>query len=227
MRINLWKHTKAGTPSSARKHPVLRRLGAVLASIGLMSTFAVTLAATVNADAGNPILGTITEHSVFNANGTVTVYVKGEWNWLSHGSDCNFDRAGAGVGIVWNDPTETGYTVSQGAVSAQVGVKTTATSWADPNSVDEMVHPSGYLGNVPEGYTAAGTDYPAGQGFNNPASNSPADFASWLGGCGREPLTATASKTGGPSCGDGTSDCSGQARRQGLLGLRRQWRPRL
>ena len=42
---------------------------------------------------------------------TVTVYVRGQWNWYSHNSDCNTDRAGAGVGIIWNDPTEPGYTV--------------------------------------------------------------------------------------------------------------------
>ncbi|HVA85072.1 MAG TPA: hypothetical protein VNF73_02015 [Candidatus Saccharimonadales bacterium] len=174
-----------------------------------MSTFAVTLAANVNADAGNPILGTITATSTFNADGTVTVNVRGEWNWLSHNSDCNFDRAGAGVAIIWNDPTETGYTISHNGVTAQVGIQSKNGSWADPNALDQMVHPSD-LGNVPEGYTAAGTDYPTGQQFANPSSNNPADFASWFGGCGREPLTATASKTGGASCGDGTADCSGR-----------------
>ena len=60
------------------------------------------------ADAGNPIAGTIKATAVDNGNGTLTISVKGEWNWLSHNADCNDDRAGTGVGIVWNDSTEPG-----------------------------------------------------------------------------------------------------------------------
>jgi uncharacterized repeat protein (TIGR01451 family) len=184
-----------------------RRLGTLLASVFLLTSFAFTLAPSVLADAGNPILGSITSSHTFNADGTVTVYVRGEWNWYSHGSDCNFNRAATGVGIIWNDPTETGYTVSKGAISADVGIASKDGSWADPNPLDPMVHPVD-RGNIPEGYTAAGTDYPAGQQFADPASNDPADYASWRGGCGREPISATASKAGGPSCGDGTANCA-------------------
>ena len=36
-----------------------------------------------------------------NDVGPVTVYVRGQWTWLSHKSDCNFDRAATGVGIIW------------------------------------------------------------------------------------------------------------------------------
>src|SRR5437870_718218 len=65
------------------------------------------------ADAGNPILGTIKATAIVNNNdNTVTIYVRGQWNWLSHGSDCNDNRNGAGVGIIWNDTTEPGYLVS-------------------------------------------------------------------------------------------------------------------
>jgi uncharacterized repeat protein (TIGR01451 family) len=56
-----------------------------------------------NADAGNPILGTIKATSVDNGDGTVTIFVRGQQNWISHNSDCNFDRAGMGVGIIWDD----------------------------------------------------------------------------------------------------------------------------
>src|ERR1043165_2023926 len=76
------------------------------------------------ADAGNPILGTIRGTAVNNGNGTITIYVRGQWNWLSHNSDCNFNRAATGVGIIWGDPTEPGFTVSKGAISADVGIKT-------------------------------------------------------------------------------------------------------
>src|ERR1041385_2333734 len=85
----------------------------VLALLGAL-TFSVAGAL---ADAGNPIMGTIQANAVDNGNGTVTVYVRGQWNWLSHTTDCNFDRAGTGAGIIWNDSTEPGYTVSSGAVS--------------------------------------------------------------------------------------------------------------
>src|SRR5262249_9098984 len=46
--------------------------------------------------------------------------------------------------------------------------------------------------------TSATGDYPSGQAFVDPASNSPSDFATWKGGCGREPITATASLDGNP-----------------------------
>ena len=199
--MRLARRLSTQSPRSTARPTVARRLAALLASVGLMSTLAVTFVATVNADAGNPILGTIAASSVFNADGTVTVYVRGQWNWYSHNSDCNYDRAGTGVGIIWNDPTETGFTVSKGAISAQVGVASKSGVWADPNPIDQMVHPVD-LGNVPAGYGGA-----AGQQFVDPSSNNPADYASWKGGCGREPITATANAAG-PTCGDGTTNCA-------------------
>ena len=118
---------------------ILLVLGALLA-LGASSALA---------DAGNPINGTTKGDLVQNPDGTVTAYVRGEWNWLSHGSDCNFDRAGTGLAMVWNDPTETGYTLTGKTVSAQVGVATKDGSWADPNPIDGMVHPVD-RGNIPQ-----------------------------------------------------------------------------
>jgi uncharacterized repeat protein (TIGR01451 family) len=183
---------------------------AVVALLGAL-TFSVAGAL---ADAGNPILGTIKANAIDNGNGTVSVYVRGQWNWLSHNSDCNFDRAAAGVGIVWNDTTEPGYTVSKNGISADIGISSLRAGDA-VNQVDEMVHPSD-RGNQVEGYTLAGTDYPATQHFVDPAPGAPpsaASLAAWRGGCGREPLTATASKGANPertgqTCADGTVTCS-------------------
>src|SRR5437867_1437126 len=104
------------------------------------------------ADAGNPILGSIRATAVANGDGTVTVYVRGQWNWLSHNSDCNFDRAATGVGVVWNDPTEPGFTVTKAPISAGVGISSLRGATAPPgenpnaypdtqNTIDEMVHP--------------------------------------------------------------------------------------
>jgi uncharacterized repeat protein (TIGR01451 family) len=167
------------------------------------------------ADAGNPILNTIRFSAADNGNGTVTIYVRGQYNWLSHNSDCNFDRAATGVGVIWNDLTEPGYTVSKGNISAGVGISSLRAG-DTANVVDRMVHPVD-RGNVVEGYTGAGTDYPAGQAFvDPPASGAPTDAlaAGWRGGCGREPLTSIVSagtnpERSGKTCGDGTADCNG------------------
>ena len=68
----------------------------------------------------------------------MTVYVRGQWNWLSHDKDCNFTRAGTGLSMIWNDTTETGYTLTKGAISAQVGVKAKDGSGPTPNAIDGM-----------------------------------------------------------------------------------------
>jgi hypothetical protein len=267
-----------------------RRWLAVVA-VAIVATLAFFVASAFG-DAGNPILGTIKGSLVQNANGTWTVYVRGQWNWYSHNSDCNTDRAGTGVGIIWNDPTEPGYTVTgktppniaiagkpngasesgstvtltaknaggfstvsvgetikvsgvgpagyngtfaitavdgsgntlqytdsitglaaggggnvtPPAPSAGVGISSLR-SGDTVNSVDEMVHPAD-VGNIAEGYPGY-----TGQTFNDPSPN-PNNYLSWKGGCGREPLTATASQPSGaaPSgqtCADGTTNCSG------------------
>lgn len=75
------------------------KLAAVIAAFALTMSWALV----VFADAGNPITGTINAVTLTQDADTVTVAVQGEWNWLSHNSDCNVDRAATGVGIIWND----------------------------------------------------------------------------------------------------------------------------
>jgi hypothetical protein len=266
-----------------------RRLAVVaVALVAMLAAFV----ASAFGDAGNPILGTIKGDLVQNADGTWTVYVRGQWNWYSHNSDCNTDRAGAGVGIIWNDPTEPGYTVTgktppniaiagkpNGATESgstvtltakntggfstlavgdtikvsgvgpsgyngtfaitevagtgntlqytdsitglanggggnvtppapSAGVGISSIPKGDPlNQIDEMVHPAD-VGNIPEGYPG----YPAQQ-FVDPSPPDPNSYLTWKGGCGREPLTATAPGNGPLSsmatCADGTIQCSG------------------
>ena len=175
-----------------------RRLGvSILLVLGALLALN---ASSALADAGNPINGTTKGDLVQNPDGTVTAYVRGEWNWLSHGSDCNFDRAGTGLAMVWNDPTETGYTLSGKTVSAQVGVATKDGSWADPNPIDGMVHPVD-RGNIPQklpGVTKP--PFEANQTFNDPAPQAAGvahPTATWRGGCGREPLKQSATPTPG------------------------------
>src|SRR5437667_9144692 len=196
-----------------------RRLAALAAGSAMLLTLAgLPPAETASAAAGNPILGTIHGRLQPNADGTVTVFVRGEWNWLSHNSDCNFDRAATGVGMIWNDPTEPGFRVTKGTISAGVGVValrgTTPSAGENPkafpdtsNTVDQMVHPVD-RGNQVEGYSSgtfksttagyssnAAGDFPFGQVFSDPATPGPttANVAQWRGGCGRELLSSTAS----------------------------------
>src|SRR5438093_7618862 len=199
----------------------VRRLGALVGGSAMLLTLAgLPAPETAYADAGNPILGTIHGSIQPNADGTVTVFVRGEWNWLSHNSDCNFDRAATGVGMIWNDPTEPGFTVTKAPISAGVGISSLRGATAPPgenpnaypdtqNTIDEMVHPVD-RGNQAEGYTSgtfksttqgystnAAGDFPSGQLFSDPASPAPtnANLALWRGGCGRELLTSMGAKS--------------------------------
>jgi hypothetical protein len=175
------------------------RLGiSVLLAVGALLALG---ASSALADAGNPIIGTTKGDLVQNPDGTVTVYVRGQWNWLSHKNDCNFDRAATGLSMIWNDPTETGYTMTGKTISADVGVKSKNGSWADPNLIDGMVHPVD-RGNIPEGLPGV-TDPPfeADQTFVDPAPQAAGQThptATWRGGCGREPLSHVDAFTGFP-----------------------------
>jgi len=105
---------------------------------GLSAVVATALALALTApgalaDAGNPITGTIKASSTDNGN-SLTVYVRGQWNWLTHGSDCNVDRAATGVGIIWNDLNGTGTT--RGANEVQrITLSGTVTNATDRKSV--------------------------------------------------------------------------------------------
>ena len=117
--------------------------------VGLVLTVvAAVLVAGAFADSGNPVLNTIKASVVDNGNGTVTISVKGEWNWLTHDGDCNVNRSGTGIGVIWNDPTEPGWTVSE-AASNSVNLL------ASPNGASESgstVTLTGNGGNPWNGY---------------------------------------------------------------------------
>ncbi|MFL5796550.1 MAG: hypothetical protein ACJ77A_01285, partial [Actinomycetota bacterium] len=66
----------------------------MFAGLATIVSFLVLSPVVANADAGNPILGSIHGTIRDNPNGTATVFVRGQWNWLTHTTDCNFDRAG-------------------------------------------------------------------------------------------------------------------------------------
>src|SRR6266496_475961 len=102
-----------------RKHGAARaRLSrSALKMVGLVAASMVVLAVPALADAPNPITSQTHGVMTINPNGTATVRVFGEWDWATHHSDCNKDRSGAGVGVIWRDPTEPGFTVAKGGIS--------------------------------------------------------------------------------------------------------------
>src|SRR5436189_4971902 len=96
----------------------VRRLVALLAGSAMLLTLAVLPApGTAYEDAGNPILGTIHGSLQPNPDGTVTVLVRGQWNWLPHNSDCHFDPAATRSGMIRNALTEPVVTVTTAPTS--------------------------------------------------------------------------------------------------------------
>ena len=162
-----------------------------IAVLCLMGVAMVVWVGSALGDAGNPILNTITPTVTDNGT-TVTISVRGEWNWLSHNGDCNFDRAGTGVGIIWNDPTEPGWTVAKSPISAGVGIQSLRSGDA-VNTVDREVHPVD-IGNKPADGKGPLPGAP-GQVLVDPTPNPMTglgDYNQWRGGCGREPVNAQA-----------------------------------
>jgi hypothetical protein len=120
----------------------------VIAVFGVQATSAF-------ADAADPVPSATHGTFVTNADGSRTLTVSGSWAWTTHHSDCNTDRSGVGVAIVWNDPTNPGNKVSGGGSLGDFFV-------GDRN--DNVVHP---------------TPGPVFQDIGKPD-----DFAKWRGGCG-------------------------------------------
>jgi hypothetical protein len=107
----------------------------------------------------------------------VTLTLTGGWSWPSHGTDCNTDRAGAGVAVNWFDPQDRGFHVgffdpNGGALNNTPGgpddFGVGATGADGLNPVDDVVHPT-------ENDTGTGAVVDIA---------SPSAFASWRGGCG-------------------------------------------
>ncbi|HZD03718.1 MAG TPA: hypothetical protein VE173_02335, partial [Longimicrobiales bacterium] len=125
------------------------------------------------------------------------------------GANVTFSTTTPGVLPVFN-----GWLSQNGNVWAYIGTHDQSTAGAVVNPVDRMVHPVD-RGNQVEGYTTAGTDYPATQQLVDPSPPDPNSYLQWRGGCGRQPLSATSPKadpfgeSSGEACADGSTDCSG------------------
>jgi uncharacterized repeat protein (TIGR01451 family) len=115
--------------------------------------------------------------TVDSATGHVTVTLTGGWSWPTHGSDCNTNRAGAGVAVNWFDPADRGFhvtffDVAGGTVDTTPGgpddFGVGATGAGGLNPVDSAVHPT-------ENDTGTGAVVDI---------TDPSNFANWRGGCG-------------------------------------------
>lgn len=152
-------------------------------TVALAAAFLVAMVGPAWADSPNPIPSTVHADMTENAGGTVTVTVRGEWDWTTHHSDCNQDRAGAGIAIVWNDPKDPGFDVDNGG-GVQAGSQGNSL-----NAADGTVHPADI------GDAATGAPGAPGQQYNS--VSSPSDYASWKGGCGAYPVSGTPKGTFG------------------------------
>ena len=167
------------------------------------------------ADAGNPVLNTIKATAVDHGNGTVTISVKGEWNWLTHDGDCNVNRSGTGIGVIWNDPTEPGWTVSE-AASNSVNLL------ASPNGASESgstVTLTGNGGNPWNGYLVGQGITVSGVGVAGYNGN----FA--VASVSGTHLTYTDSTTGLANSGGGTVVISAISAGIGVEALRAPFNP--
>lgn len=131
-------------------------------------------AATAAADAPDPIPSATTGTAVQNGDGSFTLTVSGKWQWTTHHSDCNKDRAGVGYAIDWHDSADAGNLVSKNGITANVGT-TDAPGTPGINAHDgNLVHPA-MPGNDP-GFGPTVT-YDGGTPTKNDAQN-------WISSCG-------------------------------------------
>jgi hypothetical protein len=105
----------------------------VMRSGALALVAALVVPAIAAADAPDVTPNSMSASSVQSGN-SVTVTVKGSWQWTTHKSNCNTDRAGVGVAIDWNDTKDPGYVVTTlNGVTIDVG---------STKAGDNAVHPT-------------------------------------------------------------------------------------
>ena len=123
------------------------------------------------------------------ASRTTPKGVSGGWLWSTHHSDCNFNRAGVGFAVDWNDPTQPGNHVTfldlngDGIITKTLNgpddISVGAAAANERNPADNVVHPTpGQVvidskGNIVADGTGKETDVAL-----------PSQYALWRGGCG-------------------------------------------
>jgi hypothetical protein len=148
-----------------RLHWRARNLIALGATAGLLAAMMV-MAPIANADAPDPILSSVTGTVAVQPNGNVRLSLTGKWQWTTHTSDCNANRAGVGYAVAWTDATEPGYFVANDPNTGQP-VNVGDSKVGGRNTIDQVVHPT------------PNTKY----GFFKDVT-APSQYTSWRGGCG-------------------------------------------
>jgi uncharacterized repeat protein (TIGR01451 family) len=143
-----------------------QRFAAALAAL----VVSLVVVASAMGDAADPIPSATHGSLVLHPDGSRTLTVSGGtdavtdpgWQWTTHTGDCNTQRAGVGVAIVWNDPTDQGVnqTITGSTASGNVTV-------SPGTSTDNVVHPT-----------------PLTSPLTAVDIATPSDFANWRGGCG-------------------------------------------
>jgi hypothetical protein len=111
----------------------------VMRSGALALVAALAVPAIAAADAPDVTPNSMSASSKAGPNNTVIVTVQGGWQWTTHKSNCNTDRAGVGVAIDWNDTNQPGNVVTTlNGVTIDVGVKDAG----GLNPQDNAVHPT-------------------------------------------------------------------------------------
>ncbi|MEY2430403.1 MAG: hypothetical protein QOC92_128, partial [Acidimicrobiaceae bacterium] len=144
----------------------------------LACVLSLAAASSAYADAPDPIPSATDGFVTVNGDGSRTLTVWGGtnattapgWQWTTHNSDCNTDRSGAGVAMVWNDPTQQGNAVTGAPGTFYVGLTPSglAGDLRTPQT-DNVIHPT------PQELPAK----PA-----NVDIATPSQWQSWRGGCG-------------------------------------------
>src|SRR4051812_4613549 len=111
----------------------------VMRSGALALVAALAVPAIAAADAPDVTPNSMSASSKAGPNNTVIVTVQGKWQWTTHKSNCNTDRAGVGVAIDWNDPNQGGNLVTTlNGTPIDVG----AANATPLNPADNAVHPT-------------------------------------------------------------------------------------
>ena len=142
---------------SARRARVLLVSAVALVALGVF-------AATASADSPNPLAGTTTATTVYNADGSRTVTVSGQFEWTNiNTSSCG--GVDAGFNVAWGD--NNGNALTAGGNTILVGVLNATAYDAADNTIHDLAtcgapnatlgHNSGNWGPISHTYVASST----------------------------------------------------------------------
>jgi uncharacterized repeat protein (TIGR01451 family) len=152
-----------GAPAGHARSVLKRRITVAIAAVAALAILAgVALADAPDVKVPPNQAPLVTATAVQNSNGSVTVTIRGGWNWPTHGSDCNLNRAGIGVAVDWFDPKDPGFALNN------TGIAVGSSAAVNGNTVDNVVHP---------------TENDTGTGAVTDIAD-PSQYKSWHGGCG-------------------------------------------